>query len=250
LVNNIAQWDGFAWQPLGFGTSGDNDFFPDVPPVSALAWSAGTLYVGGTFSWVTNSSGTSLMVNTIVRWDGASWSPLGSGMSGYEPFTAVRALAVSSDGNLYAAGLFSEAGGSPANLIAQWDGSSWSALGSGISGNSLNGASVSALATVDSSLFAGGYFTMAGSKPSSYVAQAVFTTPFIITNDNKLGFTNSQFGFNVSGGTLQPIVVQGSTNLSDWIPLRTNVMSSPLLHFSDPSASSFPRRFYRVSLAR
>src|SRR5262249_49832730 len=100
LVNNVAQWDGFSWHPLALGTSDSG--FPDLggpPSVSALALSGGTLYMGGNFTWVTNASGP-VLANSIARWDGASWSPLGSGMSGYEPFTAVRALGVSSDGNL------------------------------------------------------------------------------------------------------------------------------------------------------
>jgi len=250
LVNNIAQWDGFSWFPLASGTSNNGLSDPGgPPPVSALALSGGTLYMGGNFTWVTNASGP-VLANCIARWDGSAWSTLGSGMSDYDIFTAVRALVLSSDGTLCAGGLFRSADGVPANLIARWNGSSWSPLGSGNSGNSLSGASVNALATVDSSLFVGGYFTIAGGKPCSYVAQAVLSTPFLVTNDNKLGFTNSQFGFNISGGTLQSVVVQGSSNLSDWIPLQTNVMSGPTLHFSDPSASSFPQRFYRVWLAR
>ena len=45
--------------------------------------------------------------------------------------TAVYALAVSGS-TLYAGGGFTTAGGSAANYIAQWNGSSWSALGSGM----------------------------------------------------------------------------------------------------------------------
>ena len=36
--------------------------------------------------------------------------------------------------NLYAGGYFTTAGGVPANYIAKWDGSAWSALGSGMNG--------------------------------------------------------------------------------------------------------------------
>ena len=42
------------------------------------------------------------------------------------------ALAVSGT-NLYAGGWFTTAGGVSANYIATWDGSAWSALGSGVS---------------------------------------------------------------------------------------------------------------------
>ena len=46
----------------------------------------------------------------------------------------VSALAVSGS-DLYAGGDFTTAGGSAANNIAQWNGSSWSALGSGMNGS-------------------------------------------------------------------------------------------------------------------
>ena len=44
----------------------------------------------------------------------------------------VNALAVDGAGNLYAGGCFTTAGGVAANNVAKWDGSAWSALGSGI----------------------------------------------------------------------------------------------------------------------
>ena len=43
----------------------------------------------------------------------------------------MNALAVSGSA-LYAGGYFTTAGGTSANYIAQWNGSSWSALGSGM----------------------------------------------------------------------------------------------------------------------
>jgi hypothetical protein len=54
-----------------------------------------------------------------------------------------------------------------ANYIAKWDGSSWSALGSGMNNY------VYALAPSASDLYAGGSFATAGGKVSAYVARAV-----------------------------------------------------------------------------
>ena len=46
----------------------------------------------------------------------------------------VLALAVSANGDLYAGGQFNMAGGVSASRIAKWNGSAWSALGSGVLG--------------------------------------------------------------------------------------------------------------------
>jgi hypothetical protein len=83
------------------------------------------LYVGGQFSSVGDAR-----ANRIAKWNGSSWSALGSG-SGQE----VSALAVFDDGTgpaLYALGDFSGSAGFNAHVIAKWNGSTWSALGSGL----------------------------------------------------------------------------------------------------------------------
>ena len=80
------------------------------------------------------------------------------------------ALAVSGT-DLYAGGQFTTAGGVPANYIAKWDGSAWSALGSGIERYSL--CRVTALAADGAGhLFVGGNFLLAGTNVSPYIAQA------------------------------------------------------------------------------
>ena len=68
---------------------------------------------------------------------------MGSGMN-----NSVYALAILG-GELYAGGWFTTAGGTNANHIVKWNGSSWSQVGSGINGN------VFALAVSGSDLYAG-----------------------------------------------------------------------------------------------
>ena len=114
------------------------------------------LFAGGYF---TNAGGVT--ANRIAKWDGSSWTALGSGMN-----SAVLALTVFDDGSgpaLYAGGGFTTAGGVAANRIAKWDGSSWSPLGSGI-----GGVTSRALTVFDDgggpALFAGGAFTDRGRR--------------------------------------------------------------------------------------
>jgi len=156
-ANYIAKWDGSTWSALGSGMD-------DV--AGALAVSGTNLYVGGGF---TKAGGVT--VSNIAKWDGSAWSALGSGMN-----DGVNALAVSGT-DLYAGGYFTDAGGVAANYIAKWDGSAWSALGSGISGRVYSqptvwtGPSVSALAVIGTNLYAGGEFTNAGGVPANCIAK-------------------------------------------------------------------------------
>ncbi len=160
---SVAKWDGSAWSPVGSGVGGGYDVY-----VAALTIDmAGNLYAGGTF---TLAGGVG--ANYVAKWDGSSWSPLGSGMgqcSGYD--VCVSALAVDATGNLYAGGDFRMAGGVYANRVARWDGSTWSILGSGMYD------SVEALA-VDAAgnLYAGGNFTNAGGVSARNIAKWDGTT--------------------------------------------------------------------------
>ena len=126
---HIASWDGRAWSPLGRGVGS--------PVLDLSVYDDGNgpaLYAGGVFI----RAGEEPNANGIARWDGATWTTLGSGMfnPGIWPH-AVAAMQVYDDGSgpaLYVGGSFTEAGGVPALNVAKWDGKQWSALGDGIAG--------------------------------------------------------------------------------------------------------------------
>src|SRR5207247_2849573 len=112
---------------------------------AAVVDGSGNLYIGGDFTIVGD-----VFANHIAKWNGSSWTALGSGMNG-----SVYALAVSGS-DLYAGGYFTTAGGSAATNIAKWDGSSWTALGSGMSRFGIY-TIVYALSVSGSDVYAGGY---------------------------------------------------------------------------------------------
>jgi hypothetical protein len=229
-ASSIAQWDGTTWTPLGSGINGN---------VNALAVSAGTLYAGGGFSM----AGTSAAQN-IAQWHGSNWSALGSGISvangGIGPY--VSGLAVSGS-TLYAGGQFASAGGVPANNIAQWNGTNWSPLGSGIG-------FTFTVAVSGSVLYAGGSFIGAGTNVAYYFAEAILPVPLsILTTDSNFGLTNGYFGFDVAGPPGSNVVIQTSTDLQTWLPLQTNTLNpTGLLYFSDTQSPATTQRFYNVVL--
>ena len=57
------------------------------------------------------------------------------------------------------------------------------------------------------------------------------------------------FNFTVQANAVQTTLVQATTNLADpasWVTIATNPPSSSTFNFTDPKASQFPTRFYRV----
>src|SRR6266536_75579 len=90
-----------------------------------------------------------------------NWSSMGNILNdGPLPRLTGRVSAVATDGlgNVNIGGVFTIAGGVFATNIAKWNGSSWSALGSGM-GYSNSFPDVSALAVSGRDQYAGGYFT-------------------------------------------------------------------------------------------
>jgi hypothetical protein len=94
--------------------------------IFALEEFNGELYAAGAFLNVGN-----VQANRIARWDGQTWSPLGSGANA-QIFTLGVAEVAGSGTSLYVGGDLSQAGGIPVNWIARWDGQDWSALATGL----------------------------------------------------------------------------------------------------------------------
>lgn len=176
-VNNIARWDGTAWLPVGGGVTSTGFIVPRIHVLEVFDDGTGpALYAGGQFE-----SAGGVTVNNIAKWDGSTWSALGSGMT--LPNTSipgVHALKVFDDGSgsaLYAGGSFPTAGGVPASAIARWDGTAWSSVGGSMSSSIFpSGHLVYALEVFDDgtgpALFAGGnWFNFAGGVQANRIAK-------------------------------------------------------------------------------
>ena len=100
-----------------------------------------------------------LLVLTVIqslgqKFSDANWISMNPSIPGTDGY--VGTAVVDGSGNLYIGGTFAVEGDTPVTNIAKWNGSSWSALGSGITGT------VSALAVSGSDLYVGGNFTAEG----------------------------------------------------------------------------------------
>lgn len=172
-VNRIARWDGTAWSAVG--SEAGNGFDGEVLSFAAMD---GDLYVGG---WFNNANvGAPVATRRIARWDGDTWSALGSGGGNGTNNPVESMVAIGSD--LYVTGTFGTvnhtgASGPPqilANRIARWNPSTgWSKVGVD-AGNGVNDW-INAVVAIDGSLYAGGLFTVANTGgtqvATSYVAR-------------------------------------------------------------------------------
>ena len=114
-ARRIAKWDtsSSTWSTVGNGTEITGS------AVWAISAVGNNLYVGGSF--------TDAIGSNITKWDGTTWSPLGTGVD-----STVYAIA-GSGSDVYVGGIFTIAGGISANRIAKWNESTstWSALSTG-----------------------------------------------------------------------------------------------------------------------
>lgn len=145
-ATNVARWDGAAWHAYGEGLGQASEW-----PTS-LAWLDGELVAGGSFL---GSGATSL--HGVARWSGSAWEQLGAAA----PDGFVVAMATSGDA-LYVAGNLQLEGVQV--HAAVWDGSTWRALGGGLSD------AAESIAVVPGGVLVGGTFTGAGEVRAAHLA--------------------------------------------------------------------------------
>ncbi|MGO4920511.1 PQQ-dependent sugar dehydrogenase [Maribacter spongiicola] len=206
-ANNIAKWNGTSWSALSSGTNG---------PISTMAFNKnGTLFVGGVF---TTAGG--LNANNIAKWENESWNLLSdptTNISGTN--NEVRSIHIDNDNRVYIGGNFDTAGGIAAARIALWNGSNWSALGSGTSGF------VQAMDSAGDYLYVGGNFAIAGDKTVNRIARyhknnntwealgtGVSGNVNAITNSGTYIYVGGTFDTASDNGTVDKVV----NNISRW----------------------------------
>lgn len=196
----IAKWNGSAWSPVGGGFQ--HGALSHV--VSALTVFNDELVAGG---WVDSVGG--IPINHAARWNGTSWSPMGTDCqintprgfaehngelymcgegsgaiyphciekwngSSWVPIEnnngSTEVSAIASyNGELYAAGNFTTLDGVTVNGIARWNGTSWSDVGGGITGMGFTDI-IKSLAVYDGKLYAGGHFVGIGTAAVNDIA--------------------------------------------------------------------------------
>ena len=99
----------------------------DVGHVNDIALYNGDLYITGTFETIDG-----VQMGGMAMWDGTSWQPIGSGFLNSASPGHGNCMEVYNN-ELYVGGVFTTVDGTAANKIAKWNGTTWSAVGGGLS---------------------------------------------------------------------------------------------------------------------
>ena len=152
-AHNIAQWNGTKWSGIGFSGSDSIKFFTVYNGNLIAAGHYGIIYEYNGSVWSTILSDNTKAIEAIIvyngnlvlggydyntngaylaQWNGSNWGSIARfPIAGLNHAGYVYSLA-SFNGNLVAGGTFDSINGILVNNIAQWNGSTWSGLGSGI----------------------------------------------------------------------------------------------------------------------
>ncbi|MEP7337417.1 MAG: Ig-like domain repeat protein, partial [Acidobacteriota bacterium] len=144
-ARGIARWSTVAnrWSALGDGSDGNNNGVAGA--VRGIAVKGSEVYVGGDFTTACSSAGACVNANYVARWNKntGAWAALGSGSGptgngvrgGGGNLPGVTDVVVFGN-DVYVCGGIDRAydgnaGGLVVSAIAKWNGTAWSALGSG-----------------------------------------------------------------------------------------------------------------------
>ncbi|MGJ8662138.1 MAG: hypothetical protein ACSHWU_00750 [Marinicella sp.] len=177
VVSNLASgtarlhaYDGASWQ--NFGGTAQGVF-------NTLEVDGDKLYVGGDFTGACNTVDFVAAENIYV-WDGFGCDDMGGGVTNTGPLIGVDDMVIYGNG-VIATGRFTQAGGTPANSIAIWNGNNWIPMGLGLVDGEDEGQG-NALWIKDNTLYVAGYFEQAGRVLSHNFAaadlDAVFSNGF------------------------------------------------------------------------
>jgi hypothetical protein len=155
-VNRVGYWTGSTFVAMDGGAGNNN--------VKALAIAPnGDVWVGGNFTTIGTGAAA---CKGLARWNIATgtWTAFNNATA---TFNDIAALAIDPSGNLYIGGSFTDWNGTAnADHIAKYDGTNWTALGTG------GDQAVYALLWSNDNLYAGGAFTLMGGVASTaYIAR-------------------------------------------------------------------------------
>lgn len=220
----VAALDPTGWSQLTT-TAGPN---ARVDQLYVTSIGGPALVASGDFVSISRPSQSALQVQHIARWTpSTAWAAFGSGLTGSTVASVVQAD-LGAGQRLYASGNISNAGATPLQNLAQWDGTSWSAVGGGLSGG--YAASMLPVGTGSNArLWLGGNFTSAGGKQSIAIGRWGEPCSAPIPLDHPQDTTpriGAPLTLYVTAQGVAPLTFQWRRNGVDLIDIKDKVVGS------------------------
>lgn len=126
----LARWDGSAWNSMNAQSEIFLNSFWDLEVYDDGA-TGEQLYIAGNYGDLNGNS----ELDHIAKWDGTTYTGVGGTIGGAVPLIVLdlHQTDLGSGNHLYAGGRFLTMGGVAALNVAEWDGTSWTAMDSGVS---------------------------------------------------------------------------------------------------------------------
>ncbi len=237
--------DTVKWTWAGGGLITHNSTGPGTPPLWA---SPSTSVVGTTFSHTFPTAGTYSYVCTFHAVFGMVGSvTVQPSLVNVPPSVAITAPTNGATFSAPWTGTIRAAASDPDDTVSQVEFfAGTTPLGTVMNPASSLGLSVTNLAAGNYSLTAVATDSRGGSSTSAAVTIHVEApVPITLSAMHRLSATSAQFTFTTTSGL--SYVVERSSNLAAFTPLRTNTASGSTMTFTDNNAAG-PANFYRVRL--
>jgi hypothetical protein len=129
----------------------------------------GEVYAVGNFTRVNVIGASYDTAYGLAYWDGTRWVPMITSFISTQPYPYMYSAAVAPNGDIYVSGTFSSINGVAANNIAKWNGTTWSALGTGLGPGA--GVAIKLALAPNGDLYACGNFHTAGGIACWHIAR-------------------------------------------------------------------------------
>lgn len=233
-VNNLAYWNGSTFVAYGTGTNNTVDTIGFDPANS------NRLVIGGQF---TTANGVT--VNGLAYWSGSTFVAYGTGVSGGGAI--VLALKFDpNDSKLVIGGNFTSANGVSVNYLAKWNGSTFTAYGTGT--NSI--INILTFDPTDNNLVIGGGFTTANGVTVNYLAKWTGSTFISYGSGMSASATVQTIGFDpldnnnlVVGGLFTTANGVSAINIAKWngstfVAYGSGISAGPFIIVFDSASGS------------
>jgi pectate lyase len=247
VIYHMDNADGSVTQVRGNSTDPGNPLGPTQAPVIPFSWNLPNNQLPYSYTPDDPAQLKAILTSPtlgagagVLTWDKTNW--LITAYAPTAPFIVGQPQGVTVSQNQSAS--FTVAAGGSATLTYQWYFNTNMQVPNATNSTLI----LSNVQPTDAGVYSVVVSNIAGGVMSTNAALVVSVTTPSQPQLSGPGYTNGTFSLTVNGSTGHDYIVQASTNMVDWSSIFTNPMPTLPFTWSDPGASNYGLRFYRIQL--